>query len=169
MTHINDHNTNEVRLGAHVAEAKRCRRHDYKLADDGSGLPAGMRLVVFAVSTGGSLGVEAQALFAEVSKRVGKALPAALLPASSWAACRFAPFARQAVGVAVRRGLASSCRRHWRRVHARPQPPPLPPPPPHPQSPPPPLPPLLGVGQPPADAVRPRAAVARPGDHFGAY
>ena len=167
-THVNSHHTDEVRLGAHVAEAKRCRRHDYKLADDGSGLPAGMRLVVFVVSTGGSLGTEAQALLAEVGKRVGKALPAALLPASSWAACRFAPFARQAVGFAVRQGLAASCRRHWRRVPAQPPPPPLLPSPPPPQPPPHPPPPLLGVGRPPADAVRPLAVAAGPGDAVAA-
>ena len=164
MSHVNNHHTDEVRLGAHAAEAKRCRRQDYRLAEDGSGLPAGMRLVVFVVSTGGSLGVEAQALLAEVGKRVGKALPAGLLPASSWAACRFAPFARQAVGFAVRQGLASSCRRHWRRVRAQPLPPPPPPPSPPPQPPARSPPPLLGVGPPPAGAVRPLAVAARPAD-----
>ena len=50
--------------------------------------------------------------------------------------CRFAPFARQAVGFAVRQGLAASCRRHWRRVPAQPPPPPLLPSPPPPQPPP---------------------------------
>ena len=123
-----------------------------------------MRLVVFVVSTGGSLGVEAQALLAEVSKRIGKVLPSALLPASSWAACQFAPFARMACGFAVRQGLASSCRRHWRRVHAPLSPPPRQPPPP-PQAPPRPPPPPLGVNPPPADAVAPAALAAQPPAH----
>ena len=83
-----------------------------------------MRLVVVAISTFGSFGTEAQRLFAELSRRSGGGVPYALLDEASWAAPRFAPFIRMALGCAVRRGLAQSVRRHWRRV-PRPPPPPL--------------------------------------------
>ena len=111
-THVNDHHTDRVRLAAHVHAAQLC-------AAQYAPLPRGFRLVTFAVSTFGSLGPQAQALLATVGVRVGGGVPAALLPESTWAVPRFAPFARMAVGLAVRRGLAESIGERWER-RARP-------------------------------------------------
>ena len=57
-----------------------------------------------------------------------------LLPAATWAAPAFAPFARMAAVLAVRRGLAEAVRRHWLPTDEvaapEPAPPPAPAPPP---------------------------------------
>ena len=118
-THVATHHTDRTRLAAHTAIAQTCRTTEYR-----DTFPQGMRLVVVAISTFGSFGTEAQRLFAELSHRSGGGVPYALLDEASWAAPRFAPFIRMALGCAVRRGLAQSVRRHWRRV-PRPPPPPL--------------------------------------------
>ena len=101
-------------------------------------LPPRMRLVVFAVSIFGSFGPPAQAFLTDLSRRSGGSVPAALLPQATWAVPRLAPFVRMAVSHAVRRGLAESVVRYWRRypsaadVPRAPAPPPPPPPPPPP-------------------------------------
>ena len=71
-------------------------------------------LVVFAVSTFGSFGPEAQSFLAEMAQRAG-GLPRALAAESSWAASSFVPFARMALSCAARRGLAEHVLRAWRR------------------------------------------------------
>lgn len=77
-------------------------------------LPPEFRLVVFAVSTFGSFGAEAQRFLSEVSRRCGRALPVDLLPQATWAAPTLAPFARMAVAFSVRRGLAERVFTRWR-------------------------------------------------------
>ena len=111
-THVATHHTDTTRLGAHTAEEKRCARHDY------GALPPGFRLSVFTVSTLGSFGPAAQALLSELGRRSGGGVPYALLDEATWAAPRFAPFARMAVSCAVRRGLAESILRRWERRRA---------------------------------------------------
>ena len=77
-------------------------------------LPPRFRLVVFAVSTFGSFGDEAQRFLSEVARRCGRALPVDLLPQATWAAPALAPFARMAVAFAERRGLAQRLSDRWR-------------------------------------------------------
>ena len=146
---VNERYTDRSRLAAHAAEVTRCEHSDYRthLVP----LPRGMRLVVFVISTFGSLGGPAQTLLSELGRRLGGGLPVSLLSEATWAAPRFAPFARMALGCAVRRGLAESIWRYWRRG----PPPPPPPPPPQPQ----PLPP----GLPPPGAPPPAPPPAPPG------
>ena len=84
-----------------------CRTFDYKVSD-GAPLPPRTTLVVFAVSTSGSLGGEAAAFVRWLSRRQAGRLPLTLLEAASWACPQLGPFVRQAVGVAARRGLANA-------------------------------------------------------------
>ena len=77
-----------------------------------------MRLVTFAVSTFGALGVEAAALIRGLSRRSGGAVPPSLLDEASWAVPRFAPFMRMAVTMAARRGMAEQLDRWWRAADA---------------------------------------------------
>ena len=76
------HHTDTTRLRVHTAEEARCAQHDY------GALPAGFRLSVFTVSTLGSFGPAAQALLAELGRRVGGGVPYALpiLDEATWAA-----------------------------------------------------------------------------------
>jgi hypothetical protein len=60
-------------------------------------------------------GQQAQTFLAALSRRVGGSVPFALLDHATWATPRFAPFARMALGVAVRRGLAAQLHATWRR------------------------------------------------------
>ena len=90
-------------------EPYRCARDDY------GPLPPGFRLVTFVVSTFGSFGPAAQTLLRDLGRRVGRGVPLSLLDESTWAAPSFAPFARMAVGCAVRRGLAEAIKRRWKR------------------------------------------------------
>ena len=63
-THVATHHTDRSRLAAHAAEVTRCEHSDYRthLVP----LPRGMRLVVFVISTFGSLGGPAQTLLSEL-------------------------------------------------------------------------------------------------------
>ena len=116
-THVDSHHADRDRLAAHLFEQRRCRRSDYEISDSAD-LPVGMHLVVFTVSTFGSLGPEAQAFLDELSRRTGGAVPRELREEVSWAASSLAPFARMAVGCAARRGLARSVLDLWSRGHA---------------------------------------------------
>ena len=61
-------------------------------------------------------GSSGQTLLRLLGKRAGEAVPHALAAASTWAAPRFAPFARMAVTFAARRGVARAVGRMWERV-----------------------------------------------------
>ena len=147
-THVADRHTDRIRLAAHTHIARHTARTEY------GPLPPRFRLVVFGLSIFGSLGPGAQAFIRDVGLRFGGGLPSRLLDESSWAAPRFAPFVRMAVGCAVRRGLAESILRRWSR---RPPLPPPPPPPPPPARPPPPA----------ADPAAPNAWPALPAPRVG--
>jgi hypothetical protein len=69
-----------------------------------------MRVVTFAVSTFAALGPQAQALIARLGALCGRTIPSSLLAETTWAAPLFAPFARQAITLAMRRSLAASLR-----------------------------------------------------------
>ena len=75
-----------------------------------------MRLIPLTVSTHGALRPEAQRFLSDLGKRAGGGVPVSLLDCATWAAPRFAPFARMAVTHAVRHGLAEAVLRRWRRV-----------------------------------------------------
>ena len=109
-THIAASHTDRRRLPAHISVERHSTLTQYGV------LPPRMRLVIISVSTFGSIGRAGVAFLAEVSRRVGGSLPGALLDQASWAAPQLAPFARMALGFAVRRGLAESVYRYWTRV-----------------------------------------------------
>lgn len=145
---IAQHHTDKRRLAAHEAASRDSIRDEY------GAMPRGFRLVIFAVSTLGSFGPAAQTLLAELGRRTGGGVPVMLLDEATWAVPRLAPFARMAIGCAVRRGLAESVLERWRRQTRTLTPPPLPPPGPLP----PPLqlplhPPPPPLGPQPADAL----------------
>ena len=79
-----------------------------------------MSLVVFTVSTLGTLGPEAAKLVAALSRRNSGNVPGSLLDAASWACPRLGPFLRQAVGLAARRGLARAVNETYRTVPVAP-------------------------------------------------
>ena len=56
-------------------------------------LPPGIRLLTFTVSTSGTIGTPGRALLGEVSRRLGRSLPVALLDDATWAAPHFGPYA----------------------------------------------------------------------------
>ena len=72
-----------------------------------------MRLVTFAISATGALGVEAQALITAVSRRLGHVLPSSLLDEASWAVPRVGAYVRMAATLAARRGMAAHLRDTW--------------------------------------------------------
>ena len=109
-THRHTHHTDRVRLAGHVAIARHSAQSEY------GALPPRMRLAILAVSTLGSFGPAAVRFLADLGRRAGSTLPVALLESATWAAPRYAPFVRMALGHAVRRGLAESVLRRWRRV-----------------------------------------------------
>ena len=98
---------------------RRCRSQDYRVTAV-SPLPQGMSLVVFTVSTLGTLGPEAAKLVAALSRRNSGNVPGSLLDAASWACPRLGPFLRQAVGLAARRGLARAVNETYRTVPVAP-------------------------------------------------
>ena len=77
-------------------------------------------LVVFTVSTLGTLGPEAAKLVAALSRRNSGNVPGSFLDAASWACPRLGPFLRQAVGLAARRGLARAVNETYRTVPVAP-------------------------------------------------
>jgi hypothetical protein len=85
-------------------------------------IPPRMRLVIFEVSTGGSLGWRARAFLSGLQRRAGPSLPIGLLDQATWAVPRLAPFARMAVGMAVRRGIAEGVHECWDSTVAPPMP-----------------------------------------------
>ena len=85
---------------AHAAKARQA-------LDDYGALPPRMRLVPFTVSTFGALGQEARTLIQQIDRRCGSSIPLSLSPHATWAAPRFAPFIRMAVGCSVRRSIAA--------------------------------------------------------------
>ena len=105
-----------VRDRVHARLADGTRRDDYGLDAPGASLPAGMTLGVVSVSTFGSLGPEAHRLLARIARRVGSRIPARLHDLATWAAPSFAPFARMALGLAARRGVAEMIGRMYRRA-----------------------------------------------------
>ena len=109
-THITTHHTDRTRLTAHVAAARHSIQQEY------GALPPRMRVIIIAVSATGAIGLPGRRFLGELGRRVGDGLPSALLDQASWAVPRLAPFARMALGFAVRRGLAESIYRRWRRV-----------------------------------------------------
>ena len=64
-------------------------------------------------STFGSFSPEAHSLLRALSHRSGSSVPPSLVEEASWAAPRFAPFARQALSLTVRRSLASVISAGW--------------------------------------------------------
>ena len=68
--------------------------------------PRRMRLVTFVVSEFGSFGGQATALLRALASRVGRSVPSSLIDESSWATPSFAPFARSAIALEVRRRAA---------------------------------------------------------------
>ena len=74
-----------------------------------------MRLIVLAVSTFGSIGTSGQRFISELSRRTHGRVPSSLLGHASWAVPRLGPMIRMALTHAVRRGVAVSIHRHWRR------------------------------------------------------
>ena len=76
-----------------------------------------LSLVVFTISTLGTLGPEAAKLVAALSHRNSGNVPGSLLDAASWACPRLGPFLRQAVGLAARRGLAHAVNENYRTAH----------------------------------------------------
>ena len=112
-TWLGTQHTDRVRRAAQEEAARRCRELEFRVTPQAP-LPPRFRLVVFAVSTFGSFGSEAQRFLAEVGRRCGTALPVSLLPHATWAAPTLAPFARMAVAFAVRRGLAERVFERWR-------------------------------------------------------
>ena len=109
-SHISTDHTDRQRLTAHAAITRHTARLEYGT------LPDRMRLVVIAVSTFGAIGGPGRAFLTELGRRVGTSLPTTLLDCATWAVPQLAPFARMALGFAVRRGLAESIYRHWVRV-----------------------------------------------------
>ena len=85
-----------------------------------------MRLVVISVSVAGAIGSAGQAFLRELGRRSSQHVPSLLSPESTWAAPRMAPFARMAIVMAVRRGLARAVIRDWDRTAAYPHAPPPP-------------------------------------------
>ena len=79
-------------------------------------LPPRMRLVPLVVSMTGAIGRDGQRFLAALARRTSGAVPSQLLDFATWATPRLAPFARMAIGCAVRRGLASSLRVRWHRT-----------------------------------------------------
>lgn len=112
-SHIASEHTDSQRGAAHRAVARRCVR-EYGV------IPARSRLVPFVVSTFGALGEDALSLLAILGRRVGAAVPIALLDVATWATPRFAPLARMAVTTACRRGLAGSIAARWHRPAPQP-------------------------------------------------
>jgi hypothetical protein len=108
-THILAH-TDSVRLAHHIA----LQDSTPALYFGPSGTPPDslrrMRVATFAVSTFGALGSQAQTLLTRLAALAGRTLPGSLIPESSWAAPLFAPFARQAITLALRRSLACRLR-----------------------------------------------------------
>ena len=72
-------------------------------------------LLTFTVSTSGTIGTPGRALLGEVSRRLGRSLPVALLDDATWAAPHFGPYARMSmtIALAARRAMALSVRRYW--------------------------------------------------------
>ena len=114
-TWLHTRHTDRVRCAAQTEAERRCRVLQFRVTPQ-TPLPPRFRLVVFAVSTFGSFGDEAQRFLSEVARRCGRALPVDLLPQATWgwAAPALAPFARMAVAFAVRRGLAQRLSDRWR-------------------------------------------------------
>ena len=110
QSHISSHHSSTRRGRTHSAVASLCASSEYGT------LPPRMRLVVLALSTHGAFGAPALRFLADLSRRAGTGIPVSLLPCATWAVPRFAPFVRMAVSHAVRRGLAESVLRRWRRV-----------------------------------------------------
>jgi len=110
-THMNVHHTDTTRLAAH-AWLERTTPATY-CNPATKALPPHFRLLTFTVSTSGAVGIPGQTFINEVSRRLGRSLPASLLDEASWAVPQFAPFARMAICVAVRRALAASIRLNW--------------------------------------------------------
>ena len=65
------------------------------------------------MSENGTIGAEGRNFLGEVGRRIGRALPVALLDDSTWAAPHFGPFARMTISLAVRRAAAHAVRRYW--------------------------------------------------------
>lgn len=107
--HINTNHTDTTRLGAHRAVTRTCIHSEY------GQLPPRMRLIVIPISTFGSIGTPGQAFISELSRRMRGMVPTPLLEHASWAVPRLGPMIRMAVTHAVRRGVAASIHRHWRR------------------------------------------------------
>ena len=83
-TWLGTQHTDRVRRAAQEEAARRCRELEFRVTPQAP-LPPRFRLVVFAVSTFGSFGSEAQRFLAEVGRRCGTALPVSLLPQATWA------------------------------------------------------------------------------------
>ena len=123
-THMGAQHTDRDRGAAHAHVVAQSRRVDYRLPDQP--LPPRMRLVVISVSVAGAIGSAGQAFLRELGRRSSQHVPSLLSPESTWAAPRMAPFARMAIVMAVRRGLARAVIRDWDRTAAYPHAPPPP-------------------------------------------
>ena len=122
---IQDQHTDRVRLAEHTRlEQATPASYFPDTVFPGGRPPPRVRLITFAVSTGGSLGTQAQSLISSLVQRVGRSVPTSLSDEATWATPTFAPFVRMAICMSVRRALAASLRRRWGSLadaaHARP-------------------------------------------------
>ena len=108
-SHIGAQHTDRSRLATHRS-LERSTPGQYTRIHD---LSSRMRLVTFAISATGALGVEAQALITAVSRRLGHILPSSLLDEASWAVPRVGAYVRMAATLAARRGMAAHLRDTW--------------------------------------------------------
>ncbi len=113
-SHIQSDHTDRVRQAALTAIQERTPATYFPSAVfQGGRPPPRVRLITFAVSTGGALGTEAQTLIRSLVQRVGRSVPTSLMDEATWATPTFGPFVRMAICMSVRRSLAASLRHHW--------------------------------------------------------
>ena len=105
---ITRHHTDTTRLAAHLWHQRYWPRVYFPTTDGVA--PPRLRLITFCISTFGSFGPDALSLLRTLARRCGSSVPPSLIEEASWATPAFAPFARQALALTVRRSLASRLR-----------------------------------------------------------
>ena len=104
-TWIRTRHTDRTRRAAHLDLQRQWQRAYFRHFPSGEA-PAGVRLVVFSISTFGAFGPDALALLRTLSRRSGRTVPPSLLEEASWATPVFASFARMSLTLCLRRSLA---------------------------------------------------------------
>ena len=104
-TWIRTRHTDRTRRAAHLDLQRQWQRAYFRHFPSGEA-PAGVRLVVFSISTFGAFGPDALALLRTLSRRSGRTVPPSLLEEASWATPVFASFARMSLSLSMRRSLA---------------------------------------------------------------